>query len=320
MMNVFRELGIEDRLQWKEHSMIFAMPDSPGEFSRFDFPEIPAPLNGVVAILRNNQMLTWEEKIKFAIGLVPAIFGGQQYVEDQDGLSVTQWMAKQGVPPRVNEEVFIAMAKALAFIGPDELSMTVVLTALNRFLRETNGSKMAFLDGAPPERLCQPMVDHFTAAGGELRLDARLKRIVVADDGSVAGLEMVGGEVVEADLYISAMPGAYFCGQGGGGGVRWGAGGWAVSHARNRRTQSTHIHTHACANRSRHHEADDAGALVQDALLREAQRPRGRPRDQHPHLVRPQADHGRPPAVQPQPAAERVRRHVDHVQGVRRPQ
>jgi 15-cis-phytoene desaturase len=58
--------------------MIFAMPDAPGEFSRFDFPDIPAPLNGVVAILSNNQMLTWEEKIKFAIGLIPAIFGGQK--------------------------------------------------------------------------------------------------------------------------------------------------------------------------------------------------------------------------------------------------
>jgi 15-cis-phytoene desaturase len=35
--------------------MIFAMPNLPGEFSRFDFPDIPAPLNGVIAILRNNQ-------------------------------------------------------------------------------------------------------------------------------------------------------------------------------------------------------------------------------------------------------------------------
>ena len=35
--------------------MIFAMPDSPGEFSRFDFPDLPAPLNGVVAILRCNE-------------------------------------------------------------------------------------------------------------------------------------------------------------------------------------------------------------------------------------------------------------------------
>jgi uncharacterized protein with NAD-binding domain and iron-sulfur cluster len=52
MMNVFRELNIEDRLQWKEHSMIFATPDAPGEFSRFDFPDIPAPWNGIIAILR----------------------------------------------------------------------------------------------------------------------------------------------------------------------------------------------------------------------------------------------------------------------------
>lgn len=52
-MNGCRELGIKDRLQWKSHSMIFAMPDSPGEFSRFDFPEqLPAPLNGVWAILK----------------------------------------------------------------------------------------------------------------------------------------------------------------------------------------------------------------------------------------------------------------------------
>lgn len=135
MMNIFKELNIEDRLQWKEHSMIFAMPDSPGEFSRFDFPEIPAPFNGIFAILRNNQMLTWPEKIQFAIGLLPAIIFGQKYVVEQDHLTVTQWMKKQGVPDRVNDEVFIAMAKALAFIDPDTLSMTIVLTALNRFLQ-----------------------------------------------------------------------------------------------------------------------------------------------------------------------------------------
>jgi hypothetical protein len=47
MQNLFSELGINDRLQWKEHSMIFAMPNKPGEFSRFDFPSVlPAPLNG----------------------------------------------------------------------------------------------------------------------------------------------------------------------------------------------------------------------------------------------------------------------------------
>ena len=45
----------------------------------------------------------------------------------------------QGVPDRVNDEVFIAMAKALNFIDPDELSMICVLIALNRFLQASTG-------------------------------------------------------------------------------------------------------------------------------------------------------------------------------------
>jgi 15-cis-phytoene desaturase len=80
-------------------------------------------------------MLTWPEKIQFALGLLPAIVFGQPYVEAQDDKTVTEWMRQQGVPARVNDEVFIAMAKALNFIDPDELSMICVLIALNRFLQ-----------------------------------------------------------------------------------------------------------------------------------------------------------------------------------------
>ncbi|BDA45733.1 15-cis-phytoene desaturase, chloroplastic/chromoplastic [Coccomyxa sp. Obi] len=207
VQNLFAELQITDRLQWKEHSMIFASRDIPGQFSRFDFPAwLPAPWNGILAILRNNDMLTWPEKIRFAIGLLPAIIFGQKYVEEQDDKTVTEWMDKQGVPRRVNDEVFIAMAKALNFINPDELSMTCILIALNRFLQETHGSKMAFLDGAPPERLCQPMVDYFLAKGGEFRYNARVQKILLGSDGRVDGFQLTNGSTVKADLYVSAMP------------------------------------------------------------------------------------------------------------------
>lgn len=40
-------------------------------------------------------MLTWPDKVKFAIGLLPAMLGGQAYVEAQDGLTVKEWMRKQ---------------------------------------------------------------------------------------------------------------------------------------------------------------------------------------------------------------------------------
>ncbi|KAJ9568463.1 LOW QUALITY PROTEIN: hypothetical protein OSB04_004429 [Centaurea solstitialis] len=202
VQNLFGELGINDRLQWKEHSMIFAMPNKPGEFSRFDFPDVlPAPLNG-----KNNEMLTWPEKVKFAIGLLPAMLGGQAYVEAQDGLSVKDWMRKQGIPDRVTTEVFIAMSKALNFINPDELSMQCILIALNRFLQEKHGSKMAFLDGSPPERLCMPIVEHIESLGGQVRLNSRIQKIELNKDGTVKNFLLNDGNIIEGDAYVFATP------------------------------------------------------------------------------------------------------------------
>ena len=211
MLQLFKELDIEDRLQWKDHTMIFNQPEKPGTYSRFDFPDLPAPLNGIVAILRNNDMLTWPEKIQFGLGLIPAILQGQKYVEEMDKYSFSEWLKRQNVPPRVEKEVFIAMSKALNFIDPNEISSTVILTALNRFLQEKNGSKMAFLDGSPTERLCQPMVDYVTERGGEVRLNAPIKEFLLNEDESVRGFLIRGlnGEpdyTITADLYVSAMP------------------------------------------------------------------------------------------------------------------
>ena len=110
------------------------------------------------------------------------------------------------MPERINEEVFIAMATALDFIDPDKLSMTVVLTAMNRFLNESNGLQMAFLDGNQPDRVCEPMKQHVEARGGKVELSSPVKEIVTNDDGSVKHLLMRSGETVVADEYVSAMP------------------------------------------------------------------------------------------------------------------
>jgi 15-cis-phytoene desaturase len=211
MRQLIQELDIEDRLQWKSHSMIFNQRQKPGTYSRFDFPDIPAPFNGLAAILGNNDLLTWPEKISFGLGLVPAMLRGQGYVEDCDKYSWTEWLKLHNIPERVNDEVFIAMAKALNFIDPDEISSTVVLTALNRFLQEQDGSQMAFLDGNPPQRLCQPIVDYVVARGGEVHLDSPMRQIELAPDASVSGFRIGGikgkqGYLLQADAYVSALP------------------------------------------------------------------------------------------------------------------
>jgi len=207
MMNLFSELQIEDRLQWKVHKMIFAMQQLPGEFTTFDFiPGIPAPFNFGLAILLNQKMLTLGEKIQTAPPLLPMLIEGQDFIDAQDELSVLEFMRKYGMPERINEEVFISMAKALDFIDPDKLSMTVVLTAMNRFLNEDNGLQMAFLDGNQPDRLCEPVKKHVEARGGEVRTSAPLKEFMVDEDGAITGLLMRDGSVITADEYVSAVP------------------------------------------------------------------------------------------------------------------
>ncbi|MEH2013688.1 15-cis-phytoene desaturase [Nostoc sp.] len=210
MLQLLKELGIEDRLQWKEHTLIFNQPDNPGTLSRFDVPDIPSPFNVIASILRNKDMLTWEQKIRFAIGLLPAVVRGQKYVEDMDKYSFLEWLKRQGVDERVTSDVFIAACKALTFVNPDEVSATILLTALNRFLQERYGSKIAFLDGSPTERLCSPIVDYIRERGGEVRLNAPLKEILLNADGTVKaylirGLNGAEDEVFTADVYVSAM-------------------------------------------------------------------------------------------------------------------
>jgi 15-cis-phytoene desaturase len=210
MLQLFKELGIEERLQWKEHSMIFNQPEKPGTYSRFDFPNLPAPFNGIAAILRNNDMLSWGEKIELAKGLVPAMLRGQKYVDSTDQYTFSEWLKLQGVSDEVQQDIFVAAAKSLNFINPDEISALVLLTALSRFLQQKNGSQVAFLDGSPTERLCQPLVDYVTSKGGEVRINSPLKQILLNEDGSVKGFLIRGlngaeDEIITADLYVSAM-------------------------------------------------------------------------------------------------------------------
>ena len=206
--NLFHELGIEDRLQWAPHRMTFAMQGLPGQFTTFDFPEgVPAPFNMAAAILRNTQMLTLEEKIRMVPALLPMLLEGQSFIDAQDEKSVEQFMTEYSMPRRINDEIFIAMGKALDFIDPDKLSMTVVLTAMNRFINEADGSQTAFLDGNPPERVCQPIKEFIESNGGKVVCTSPVLEILLNDgDSKVKGLRLANGTTITADYYVSAVP------------------------------------------------------------------------------------------------------------------
>jgi 15-cis-phytoene desaturase len=207
MLQLMGELDILDRLDWKRHALIFNQPEKPGVLSWFDVPNIPAPFNIIWSILRNNDMLTWNQKVRFAIGLIPAIVRGDKYVEEMDRYSFSEWLKLHGIGEDISTDIFIAVCKSLKFIDPDVISATIPLRALNKFLQQKDGSCIAYLDGAPPERLCQPIADYVISRGGEIHTGAGLKEIMLAKDGTVEKLVIGGSSVqnISADAYVSAM-------------------------------------------------------------------------------------------------------------------
>jgi 15-cis-phytoene desaturase len=208
MLQLMGELNILDRLDWKRHALIFNQPEKPGVLSWFDVPNIPAPFNIIWSILQNNDMLTWNQKVRFAIGLIPAIVRGDKYVEAMDKYTFTEWLKLHGIGEDISTDIFIAVCKSLKFIDPDVISATIPLRALNKFLQQKDGSCIAYLDGAPPERLCQPIADYVIARGGEIHTGAGLKEILLHPDGRVDQLVFGGHgspQNLSADVYVSAM-------------------------------------------------------------------------------------------------------------------
>ena len=118
MMRLFKELDIEDRLQWKVHKMVFAMQELPGEFTTFDFiPGIPAPFNFGLAILVEPKNAHAGKKLQTALPL-PMLVEGQEFIDAQDELSVLEFMRKYGMPERINEEVFISDGRPSILLIP----------------------------------------------------------------------------------------------------------------------------------------------------------------------------------------------------------
>lgn len=66
---------------------------------------------------------------------------------------------------------------------------------------------MAFLDGNPPERLCMPIVEHIESKGGQVRLNSRIKKIELNEDGSVKSFILSDGSAIEGDAFVFAAPG-----------------------------------------------------------------------------------------------------------------
>lgn len=205
LLNFLAECGLEHSFDWKPAEMIFASPEHGLAPIRF-VPGLPAPLNGLAGVALSPLMST-PDKLRMALGLLRPIFGNQAYVDAQDDQSYTAWHLRHGMGQRTIDDVMDTMALALNFDRASRVSAKLMLTALMHFAKETDAPKMGLVKGSPHERLWMPLISQLEHRGAKVILNRKVAQIRYDSTlNRVTGLVLEGGEVLEADVYISAMP------------------------------------------------------------------------------------------------------------------
>ncbi len=198
----FRHVGVDGHIRWKEHSFLVARPG--GNHARLHFPQLPAPLNGVVAFT-NNDLFTLREKISNLLGLATTWIGTLDYIKSLDHMSFREWRVQHCIAEGVERKLWNAISLSLGFIPADEMSARPMATIFHYFATVADASQFGTLDGSPNERIFKPIAEWIAARGGSLRSGARATELLL-ERGGVAGVRLADGSVARGDAYVLAAP------------------------------------------------------------------------------------------------------------------
>lgn len=205
LLGFLAECGLQGCFDWKPAEMIFASPEHGLAPIRF-VPGLPAPLNGLAGVAA-SRLLSAQDKLRVALGLLRPIFGSQTYVDAQDDQSYAAWHLRHGMGERALRDVMDTLALALNFQRADQVSAKLVLTALLHFAHETDAPRMGVVKGSPHERLWAPLMRLLEGCGARVILGRRVEAVVYeAATNRVGGFALDDGSTISGDVYISAMP------------------------------------------------------------------------------------------------------------------
>lgn len=207
IFDLMREIGVYDRILWKDHVMTYTL--SKGERFEFRTRKLPSPFHLLPAAFE-NKFFSWKEKLTLIRALYPMLFGSQSYYAQQDAITYKQWNDKMGIDQRMFSKMFIPMTLALKFMPAHEISARIVLEVIGIFLRENNASRIGFLQGSPQEHLIGPMADYVFRLGGNIHCGSRIERLEMSDDNSrVAAVHVSRNgktERLTPDYVVTALP------------------------------------------------------------------------------------------------------------------
>ena len=206
------EVGISNHVLWQPHALTWALPphfsprwNGAAVFEEFHFVDLPAPFNGVGAVLGARYIFNALEKVLFAKGTLPVILRDHSYAERQDDLTYADWHRQRGMTEHMLRTFFAPMALALNFTPVEQISAEALLRVMAYFASSREASRAGFLDGPPSERLIAPLADFVRARGVTVDVAAPVVELLFSEERCI-GVRTGDGRAHHADAVILATP------------------------------------------------------------------------------------------------------------------
>jgi zeta-carotene desaturase len=206
LLAMMKRVGAYEHINWKEHTIHVAQPG--GKVSKFHFPNVPAPFNGIVAFT-GNDLLTWREKLTNVRALIRPWLTPLEWVSRWDDRTYAEWHRGYGIAEGVLSKWWNPIALSMGFLDAGEMSARPMTTVFHHFSRKADASRVGFLDGPPSERMHRAFIDYIEVRGGEVRYNSRVEELELDWSGPqpvARGVRLDGGEVLEADMVVLAAP------------------------------------------------------------------------------------------------------------------
>ncbi|MDC0671912.1 hydroxysqualene dehydroxylase [Nannocystis radixulma] len=182
----------------------FEEPSGPS--ATFGTNPVYAPLRTLLGALGNNDYLGPLAKLSLLPLLAPSVLP-DALLQRFDRLTVVDWWRRASGSKQALERALRPFCRAIQFTDAELFSAYNLLGWAHQTLIRPLRARLGGYRGARDELIFAPLAAWLKQRGVEIRMKVELDEIVY-DEGSqrITNFRLVGGEEVEADAYVVAVP------------------------------------------------------------------------------------------------------------------
>ena len=186
------------------------LQDPQGAQATFGINPLRAPVKTITSFLPQNDFLGPLDKLSLLPMAMPGVLDMGSLQRAFDGQTVAEWWRQVNGSEEVMERFLRPFCRAIQFSDVDQFSAYNFLGWIHHVAYHLSDNFLGGYRGARDEIIFQPLARHLRGQGVKIRTGVELSEILLTPAGEgpvrVAGFGLAGGERLDADVYVAAVP------------------------------------------------------------------------------------------------------------------